>query len=109
MRLKAGVSLQGLEPQMVLVAVIVEDIYRKHDPAYEVWITSGNDGTHGLDSLHKRDGMCRALDFRTKDYVGCNKNQLKDEIKLALGDEFDVVYEHPGGDQEHIHVEYDPK
>lgn len=108
MKLKAGVSLKGLQPQMCVAMMVVEDCYQRQVPAHEVWITSANDGTHGVDSLHKLNGICRALDFRTKDYSG-NKEELRNDIKVSLGDEFDVVLEHLGGEQEHIHVEYDPK
>ena len=103
MRLKAGVKLTDLAPQMVLAAVIVERIYDSY--RCDCVITSANDSKHGKDSLHYRG---RALDFRTKNYTG-DKQALRDEIKEALGADFDVILEDLGGDNEHIHVEYDPK
>lgn len=108
MRLKAGVSLKGLTAPMCLGAVIVASVYARLCPGYDPWVTSGNDGTHGENTLHKRGGQCNAMDFRTKDYPE-DRWALAKEIVIALGAEFDVVFEHPGEDNEHIHVEYDPK
>ena len=71
----------------------------------ECTITSANDSKHSEKSLHYNG--C-ALDFRTKDYAG-DKQALRDRIKAALGPDFDVVLEALGEDNEHIHVEYDPK
>jgi len=91
---------------MCIAHVAVYDAFS--DAGMECTITSGNDGVHGENSLHSRDGLCRALDYRTKDYRS-DKLTLRDRIKSDLGDEFDVVLEHLGEDNEHIHVEYDPK
>ena len=101
MKLKAGVRLTDLQPQMVLAAFIVDEIYADA----ECTITSANDSKHSDASLHYKG--C-ALDFRTKDYAG-DKQALRDRIKAALGPDFDVVLEALGEDNEHIHVEYDPK
>lgn len=109
MRLKPGVSLKGLTPQMALAAVIVRDVYFQKDPACSCTITSANDGKHGEGSLHSKDGLCRALDFRTHDYRGGDVDKLAYEIQQALGDEFDVVVEDLNGPNEHIHVEHQPE
>jgi hypothetical protein len=101
-KLKPGVSLKGVQPQIVLAALIVESIYASHSAVCT--ITSCNDSAHSTDSFHYR-GL--ALDFRTKDYLS-DKKQLRDEIAAALGAEFDVLLENEGKDNEHIHVEYDP-
>ena len=103
MRLKAGVKLTDLAPQVVLAAFIVGRIYDSY--RCDCVVTSGNDSKHGANSLHYRG---RALDFRTKNYTG-DKQALRDEIKEALGEEFDVLLEDPDGDNEHLHVEYDPE
>lgn len=105
MLLKAGVRLTDLAPQMVLASLIVREIYESRDSHCSCAITSGNDSTHSENSLHYKG---RALDFRTHDFNG-NKEQLRDEIKGALGAEFDVVLEHLGEPEEHLHVEWDPK
>lgn len=99
MKLKPGVKLTGLSPQMALAALIVRDCYG----GGECTITSANDGTHSALSFHYKGN---ALDFRTKDYAG-NKQALVTKIKEALGPEFDVVLESLGKENEHIHVEWD--
>jgi hypothetical protein len=102
LRLKSTVGLGKLQPQMVLAAIIVHSVYVKNNAVCTV--TSGNDGSHMQDSLHYTG---YALDFRTKDYVA-NKTLLVQEIKEALGNQFDVLLENVGTDNEHCHVEYDP-
>lgn len=103
LKLKPEVSLKHLMPQMVMAAIIVDDIYGNHGASCT--ITSGCDSKHGERTLHGQGG---ALDFRTKDYDD-DKEALRDEIKAALGDEFDVVLEDLGGPNEHMHIEFDPK
>ena len=107
MKIKAGVCLAGLVPQMVLASIIVRDCYAARDPSCSCAITSGNDGKHGPNSLHSRDGLCRALDFRTHDYHG-DVEILGGDIRTALGPDFDVVVENLNQANEHIHVEWDP-
>lgn len=103
-QLKAGVKLTDMKPQMVLAATIVDCIYRKY--VYEICvITSANDSTHSEKSLHYSGN---ALDFRTKT-IGPLKATIVAEIKAALGPDFDVILEGLGTDNEHLHVEYDPK
>lgn len=100
--LKPGVHLARLSPQMVLAAIVVHSIYAKNNAVCT--ITSANDSTHMAGSLHYGGN---ALDFRTKNYVA-NKTLLVEEIKQALGPDFDVVLEFLNADNEHCHVEYQP-
>ena len=108
MRLKSNVRLSGLVPQMVLAAIVVEGIMRGY--GVECVITSANDSTHGTGSLHHRDNLCRALDFRTHfaDLTGF-EDSLRAAVAASLGPDFDVVLEDKDGPNEHLHVEYDPK
>ena len=108
MRLKSNVRLSGLVPQMVLAAIVVEGVMRGY--GVECVITSANDSTHGTGSLHHRDNLCRALDFRTH-FAALNglEDSLRATVKDALGCDFDVVLEDKDGPEEHLHIEYDPK
>ena len=108
MRVKPGVSLSNIVPQMVFAAQVYETACRRFVDNYEATITAGFDGVHMVGTLHSRDGICRAFDFRTKDYPG-DKTELRNAVKNDLGADFDVVLEHEGKDQEHIHLEWDPK
>lgn len=104
MKLKAGVRLAELSPQIVLAAVAIHAIYQRR--GVEFVITSANDSKHGAASWHYKG---RAIDCRTK-YPELNghEQELCAEIREALGSEFDVVLEAIGTENEHIHVEYDP-
>ena len=103
LRLKAGVRLKDLQPQVVLAALVVERIYEGY--RVDCVITSANDSRHGTNSLHYKG--C-AIDIRTKTFGG-DKEELRNEIAEALGDEFDVVIEDLGGLNEHMHIEWDPR
>lgn len=103
--LKAGVRLTDLCSQMVLADSIIKEVFRNF--GVPCVITSANDSKHSATSWHYKG---RALDYRTK-YPGLDgrEQELRDEVKEALGPDFDVVLEAVGTDNEHLHVEYDPK
>lgn len=103
LQLKPGVHLAKLSPQMALAAIIVHSIYSRNNAICT--ITSANDSTHMVGSLHYSGN---ALDFRTKNYVS-NKAMLIEGIKESLGPDFDVIFEAEGTENEHAHVEYQPK
>lgn len=102
--IKLGVSLKDLQPQMAIAYAIIQDIYRQF--GYGCTITSGNDGVHMAGSCH---GTGDALDFRTKHLERPDFRVMMEEVKAALGQEFDVVIENVGEPNEHLHVEYQPK
>lgn len=105
MKLKPGVRLADLCPQMVMAALVIDGIYAKR--GMECVVTSANDSKHGANSWHYKG---RALDFRTHyERLNGQEQALRDEIKEALGQDFDVVMEAVGTPNEHLHVEYDPK
>jgi len=91
---------------MVLASHVVDGVLLTFGIALCV-ITSANDGKHAVDSLHYGG---RACDYRTK-YLGLDGRELelRGRVKDALGSDFDVVMEDIGGENEHLHVEYDPK
>mgnify|MGYP001589919728 CR=1 FL=1 len=72
----------------------------------DMLVTSGNDKIHMKKSKHYSD---EALDFRTKHLAPAEKTALRNEVKRRLGKDFDAILEDEGGDNEHLHVEYDPK
>ena len=99
LRLKEGVKIKGLQPEMVLAAQIVEGVYASYNNA-ECVITSVRDGIHNTHSFHY---VGYAIDFRTRHIPGGWLHKLERDIKRALGSEFDVVLE-----KTHLHVEFDP-
>jgi uncharacterized protein YcbK (DUF882 family) len=98
MRLKSGVSLKDLCPQMVVAILLIKDVFQAF--GYRVIITSGSDGEHSENSLHYEG---KALDFRTRHVQDEDLGPIAENAKQVLGDEFDVVLE-----ATHLHVEYDP-
>jgi hypothetical protein len=101
LKIKGGVTLHGLSPQMLLAVIAVKDIYDRRGK--DVVLTSGNDGKHSVNSKHY---VGNALDFRTNnlDDPTLEGPIIANELNKALGRDYDVLFE---GD--HIHIEYDPK
>lgn len=97
--IKAGVDLRGLKPQVAIAYTIACMVYQRY--GQPCWITSGSDGKHGPQSLHYQGA---ALDLRTRHLTIEQIPLIYRELKLALGEQFDVVLE-----PDHIHVEFDPK
>ena len=98
MKLKPGVKLGGISPEMAVAAVVIESVI----PG--AVITSALDGKHSTNSLHYKG---RAFDVRSKTIS--DKPSVLAFLKAALGAEFDVILEGEGTDNEHLHVEWDPK
>lgn len=102
--LKQGVKISGVKPEIVLCINIVASIYNTYGK--DCVVTSVKDGKHKDNSLHY-DGY--AVDFRTKHLDNDNKILIVRLITEALGEEFDVILESLGLDNEHLHVEFQPK
>lgn len=98
MRIKQGVRVFGIRPELVLALVVVDRRFEQH--GLELVLTSGVEGEHKRASLHYTGN---AGDLRRPSLQSLAE-QLVAECKEALGDDFDVVLE---GD--HIHVEFQPK
>jgi hypothetical protein len=105
--IKNGVRIYGIQPEMVLVDNVVQDIFRRH--SIRCIRTSALDGTHGRYSLHP---IGFAEDYRTRHIMGRGRmatiGMIVDDLKDALPC-CDIVFEYPDEEQEHIHVEFDPK
>ena len=99
MRLKNGVSLVGLQPEMGLASQVVSSVY--YGMGYDCIITSGTEqgAQHMENSLHWK-GL--ALDFRIRHLPKYLLTELADKLTAALGSEFDVILHNS-----HIHVEHD--
>lgn len=105
MKLKGGVKLTDLQPMTVCGMVVVQNQYER--TGAELVITSCNDSQHSTSSRHYK-GL--AFDCRTKGVMAREMVQpLAISIREALGAEWDVILEDWNEDNEHIHVEYDPK
>lgn len=99
--IKDGVTLLGLQPQMIVALLAVYAIFQKR--GVDLVITAGNDGAHSETSEHYGG---RALDFRTNNlpHPRADGPDIAGELVTALGRDFQVLFE---GD--HLHVAYKPK
>ena len=103
MKFKVGVGLKSLTPQALLGMIVADAAYKAFN--LDMTITSVNDSTHMEKSKHYK-GL--AFDIRTKG-TGMAK-RLHGDIQRSLAHiGYDVILEDLEGDNEHIHVEYDPK
>jgi hypothetical protein len=98
--IKPGVSLEKLTPQMAVAYTIASFIFQEKAGVPCV-ITSGDDSKHGPNSLHYEG---KALDLRTKHLGPAEVHPVFVALRDALGPAFDVVLE-----EDHLHLEYDPK
>lgn len=103
MQLKAGVSVRGLRPELVVAIGVAGWVFSA--AGHELTVTSACEGKHSKGSKHY-SGL--AVDLRTRDIPGGPEGiaatSLAVDLREALGNEFDVVVE-----KTHIHVEFHPK
>jgi len=100
MKVKHGVSLVGLHPQMYYALGVVRAVWMAWGRG-ELVVTSTLGGEHCLRSLHP-DG--RAVDIRTRDFPAEMAAAMAYRCKNLLSYlGFDVVLE-----LDHLHIEYDP-
>ena len=99
MKLKKGVKLNGLGTEILIGIMVAKSVYDKY--VVEFVITSATDSLHGYSSEHYKGD---AVDIRTRDIPEDKRELVANEIREALGAEFDVVLE-----KTHLHIEYDPK
>jgi len=99
MKLKSGVIIEGLKPEILIGVIIANDTFSKL--GHELVITAGLDGVHMKGSKHY---IGQAVDIRSRDILPERLLTVFAALKMNLGANFDVVKE-----DTHIHVEFDPK
>ena len=105
MKLKPGVQVGTLQAPMA-IALLAAFKAIVLDCGAELLVTSVGDGRHGVRSKHY---LGLAVDLRSRHLHPDEKDQVLAELRLALGDQFDVLLEDRGGPNEHFHIEFDPK
>ena len=105
MKIKPGVKVLGLRPELLLAVIAAERIWAHYNA--EVVITSGteHDGGHRHKSAHWSG---RAVDLRVKNLAHANRPRAAELLAEALGLDYDVLHEGIDEPWEHVHVEYDP-
>jgi hypothetical protein len=100
--IKDGADLRGLSPEILDAAFLTARVFGAFGCPFVV--TSGLDGEHMTGSKHYSGN---AVDIRLPTWYGrseATNDTVLAEIRLAVGKDYDVVYE-----RDHYHVEYDPK
>ncbi len=98
-KIKDGVSLACLKPQMVIALMSARELFEEYGLA--LVITSGDDGQHSHTSLHY---VGYAVDIRTRDLPPGAARLVADKLGSYLGKQYDVLLE-----RTHIHIEFQPK
>ncbi len=98
-KIKPGVRLYGIRPEMVLAIQVAAHIYEGF--VSEMWVTSCIDGEHKQNSKHYTGS---ATDFRTSNLPADKISTVRDAVAVCLGPDYDVVLE-----VDHLHIEFDPK
>ena len=100
-RIKEGVDIAGLRPEILLVLPVAESILKEMSWSVNIVITSGRDGKHSIGSFHY-NGL--AIDLRTREMEPGQIPHFVQHMKTCLGVQFDVVLE-----DTHLHIEFQPK
>ena len=107
MKFKNGskhVKVLGVKSEMIMGHLVVMGVFESNN--VECIITSLADGKHSESSKHYEGN---AIDYRTRHIANAAvKTKIITEIKESLTQDFDVVFEDAGTDNEHLHVEFDP-
>jgi len=96
--IKPGVRLLGLKPEVSIGLQVAEGVYAAH--GWTLRLTCGTEGKHQRASLHYAG---QAVDLGLPP-SGTDLPAFIVELRLALGEEFDVLLE-----ADHIHLEWQPK
>lgn len=106
-RLKdATVNVHGLHDRVIEdILLPAERIFL--DEGYETVVTSACDGVHGHRSFHYLLG---AIDLRTKHvHTRETKQRIVNRLIKRTPDDVDVLLEHLGNANEHLHAEIDDR
>ena len=119
-RLKEGVSLDNVHPQIFFALSIAAPIWARYG-SRDLWVVAANEPGHsvGLRGFHRLpDGTCQAVDIRTWTLPTAEaKHRAIDDLATSLGALYDVLFEPQITDDrtgkvirgEHVHCQYDPE
>ena len=103
--IKPGVRIHGMCPEIWAGIWIVERVVDKLF-GRAIRLTAGIDGKHSNASLHN---IGHAADIGAKEFKPEEKQEILNQSLLALGMDFDFILEAAGTDNEHFHLEFQPK
>ena len=97
MKIKDGVQVGGLQPEMILALIIVEPILL--DYGQELVITSATDSQHSSKSRHY---IGYGLYLRSRDVPEADRDLVVNEMSADMGSEYYVAFE-----THHFHIQFD--
>lgn len=104
-RLKDSVNLNTIKPELIIGIMVLYSVM--HEFNIEMVITSAADSKHSENSLHYQG---YAVDIRSKHIPSrSRKFEILAIAKNLMDKQFDIILESEGEDNEHYHLEYDPK
>ena len=98
LRIKYGVDVNGLKPEIVLAFHIASVLYQEY--GYDCVLTSGLEGKHARQSSHY---LGFAIDLRTRDFPVDMAVKVAKELQARLTVDYQVILE-----SDHIHVQFKP-
>lgn len=98
MKIKSGVSLLGLKPEMIVALIIADKIIDRYGA--KCVITSGVEGKHSKKTSKHYCGY--GLDLRSRDIAEDEREDCAEDIRDALGSEYYVAFE-----VNHFHISFD--
>jgi hypothetical protein len=96
-------AILSTRPEIQYARGLVAQVWHSH--GYSLTVTSGYEGAHSEQSLHKQ-GL--AEDYRTRDVAPGDLMAMIAKVRAMLGSQYDVVYEPNAAGGPHLHVEFDP-
>ena len=101
---KEGVDLTTLQPEARSAAATAQTVFAEFGLTAVVTSTGPGDRKKTKSVKGTKHDIGQALDLRTRSIPKKMLAEVVAALKLALGDDYDVVLE-----KDHIHVEFDPK
>ena len=98
MKLKPGVSVMGIKPEMLVGLMVAKSVY--DEIGAELIVTSVCDGVHSKKSLHY---MGCAVDLRIRHITAAQAETVVHMLEKALPNDFFVLLE-----STHIHLSWRP-
>lgn len=98
MKIKSGVSLLGIKPEMFVALMIADKIIDRYGA--QTVITSGVEGKHSKKTSKHYCGY--GIDLRSRDIPEDEREDCAEDIRNALGSEFYVAFE-----VSHFHISFD--
>jgi hypothetical protein len=105
-RIGPKARLQGIRPEINTALLALEGVLNKHG-GMVMEIRHGLDGTHTRASCHY-NGCAEDIVFASTLELTV-KQQIFEEWKTSVGQDFDILFENPDTPNEHFHVEWQPK